>query len=496
MSTPALWTGDGSVGPDERAKIEESVYRLHRAEPRLSALHLLSRGQGVCLVIVLAALVGLAVYDLLLAMQVLIGLATCLYVASLVYRIVLVRRGMHAEHLVRVSDAEARALADRDLPVYTVLIPAYHEPQVIEKIISAVRGLEYPSEKLDVRLLLESDDVETIERARAGAAAGGFTIVLVPEGGPRTKPKACNYGLLDAAGELVTIFDVEDRPEPLQLRRAVVALRRLGPQYACVQAELGFYNWRQNRITRWFEIEYGTLFRIVLPGLVASRSVIPLGGTSNHFRIDELRRAGAWDPHNVTEDADLGVRLARMGYSVGVFNSVTSEEANSDFINWVKQRSRWYKGYLVTWLVHTRQPIRLYREIGMRGVVGLALFVLGTPLTSLLNPLFWALTIAWFAQHPAGISELFPPVVFYPALVCMLLGNAAVMYMNVLSVRVMQRPELLVSALLSPIYWLMMSAAAVKAAYQLVAHSTLWEKTTHGLDSAAEGHEQVSTVSP
>lgn len=481
-----------SARASEDTRLEQSVYRLHRSAPGMSALRLLSLGQIVALVIGVATMVCLALISLLLTLQLLVGAATLIYSASLLYRMVLVHRGMRGDHLVHIDEVEARQLADDDLPVYTVLVPAYQEPQLIEKIITALRRLDYPSDKLDIRLLLESDDVETIARARSSAVDGGFRIVLVPPGGPRTKPKACNYGLLDAVGEYVTIFDVEDRPEPLQLRRAVVALRRLGPGFACVQARLSFYNWRQNLLTRWFEIEYGTWFRMLLPGLVASRSPIPLGGTSNHFRTDVLRAVGAWDPHNVTEDADLGVRLARLGYSVGVLDSTTLEEANSDFVNWAKQRSRWYKGYFVTWLVHTRHPIRLHREIGGRGVLGLHLFILATPLTSLLNPIFWALTVVWFARHPQGVADLFPPIIFYPALVCMLLGNLAVIYMNVLAVRVLQRPELLWAAVSSPVYWLMMGVAAIKAAYQLVVHSTFWEKTTHGLDEQQENQTSAA----
>ena len=174
----------------------------------------------------------------------------------------------------------------------------------------------------------------------------------------------------------------------------------------------------------------------------------------------ELRLA--WDPYNVTEDADLGIRLARLGYSVGVLDSITEEEANSDFVNWVKQRSRWYKGYLQTWLVHMRRPVAVHRELGWRGALGLHLFVLGTPLTTLMNPIFWALAIAWYLQEPNGVALLFPPAVYYLALACFVIGNAAVIYVNVLIARVMNRPGLLGAALLVPVYWVMMSVAAVK----------------------------------
>jgi cellulose synthase/poly-beta-1,6-N-acetylglucosamine synthase-like glycosyltransferase len=363
-----------------------------------------------------------------------------------------------------------------------VLVPAYREPEVIGDVIAAIGALDYPADRLDVRLVLEADDEATIAAARATIAGKPIRIVLVPSAEPRTKPKACNFGLQGAPGEFVTVFDAEDRPEPLQLRRAVVALRRLGDGYACVQARLGYFNSRQNLITRWFSIEYANWFGLLLPGLVSVGAPVPLGGTSNHFHAALLRDLGAWDAFNVTEDADLGIRLARLGYAVGVLDSLTEEEANSDFVNWVKQRSRWYKGYLQTWLVHMRSPGAVHRDLGWRGVLGLHLFVLGTPLMALVNPLFWAMTIVWYAQQPEGIALLFPPSVYYIALFCFLIGNAAVVYMNLVTTRIMGRPGLMAAALAVPLYWVMMSAAAAKAVFQLVCTPFYWEKTSHGLD--------------
>jgi cellulose synthase/poly-beta-1,6-N-acetylglucosamine synthase-like glycosyltransferase len=417
---------------------------------------------------------------------------TFFYGLALTYRLVLVRRGMREEHTVRVSDAEARAIPDEDLPVYTVLVPAYREPEVIGKVISEVRDLEYPADRLDVRLLLEADDVETIAAARMSVGSAPIAIILVPSAEPRTKPKACNFGLQGASGEYVTIFDAEDRPEPLQLRRAVAAMRRLGEDYACIQAKLGYFNSQQNLITRWFAIEYANWFGLLLPGLVSVGAPVPLGGTSNHFRAGLLRDLGAWDAFNVTEDADLGIRLARLGYSVGVLDSVTQEEANSDFVNWVKQRSRWYKGYLQTWLVHIRRPVGVHRELGWRGALGLHLFILGTPLTALVNPIFWALTIMWYVQHPAWVAQLFPSAVYYIALTCFILGNAAVIYMNFLTTRLMNQGGLLRAAATVPLYWCMMSAAAAKAVFQLVCTPFYWEKTSHGLSG---GHVDASVSS-
>jgi cellulose synthase/poly-beta-1,6-N-acetylglucosamine synthase-like glycosyltransferase len=305
----------------------------------------------------------------------------------------------------------------------------------------------------------------------------------VPPGEPRTKPKACNVGLMRSRGELVTIFDAEDRPEPLQLRRAVVAFRRLGPRVACLQARLSYHNAEQNVLTRWFTVEYDTWFRWLLPGLMATGAPIPLGGTSNHIRREALVAVGAWDPWNVTEDADLGLRLARCGYEVAMLGSTTAEEANSDAINWVKQRSRWYKGYLQSFAVHVRHPVALWREVGVRGVVGMVLFVAATPVLAMVNPLFWALTALWILARPAAVAALFPPLVYYPGLAVWMVGGLAAILAGVANARAAGKPHLAGAALVSPLYWVLMSLAAIKAGVQLVTQPSYWEKTTHGLDA-------------
>ncbi len=473
-------------GPPDSAdgdRLNHAVNGLRLAGPDLSAHQVVSRRQRIGLIVsvVLIALALLA--EPAITLRGIVVMITVLYTACLMYRLLLIKRGLGGEDLIQIRDEDARALTDDELPIYTILVPAYREPEVIGRVMAAMAAIEYPADKLDIKLLLEVDDAETIAAAQEALSRFPLSIVLVPEAEPRTKPKACNYGLQLADGEFVTIYDAEDRPDPLQLRKAVVALRRLGPGYACVQARLGYFNGQQNMITKWFSIEYGAWFRLLLPGLVSSKAPIPLGGTSNHFRTDLLKAVGAWDPFNVTEDADLGVRLSRLGYSVAVLDSVTQEEANSDFVNWVKQRSRWYKGYFQTWLVHMREPVVLWRELGWRGSLGFHLFILGTPLTALLNPIFWSLAVVWFVQRPDWLAALFPASIYYLALLCFVIGNAAVIYTNVLTTRVMNRPGLLLAALLVPGYWLMMAAAAAKAGYQLVFTPSYWEKTAHGLSS-------------
>jgi len=413
-----------------------------------------------------------------------VGVCGLVYLAGIIFRLRLLRLSASGLNVISISDDEALAVGDDELPSYTVMVPAFHEPTIVERLIDSIGRFDYPPELLDVKLLLEEDDTDTVEAAFASPGVEAFDIVLVPPAGPRTKPKALNYGLQFAEGELLTIYDAEDRPDPLQLRKAALALRRAGPDTACVQAELGYFNPTQNMITRWFTIEYLMWFGQMLPGLSRIDAPVPLGGTSNHFRREVLREVGGWDPYNVTEDADLGVRLHRLGYRTGILGSVTLEEANSDFINWARQRSRWYKGYLQSWLVHLRRPRELYRELGWRGFLRFNLFVGCTPLIALLNPLFWLLTITWFIGHPIAIRAIFPAGVYYIGLFCWLVGNFLFAYLNVMVVLDAERDDLLWAALLSPMYWVMMSVAAVKAVYQLIFSPSYWEKTHHGLDAA------------
>ncbi len=412
-----------------------------------------------------------------------IAVITLVYSVVVAYRVVLHRRSFDAAALIQVPDALARAMPEGDLPRYTVLVPCYREPEVVVDLVNAMGALEYPTAKLEIMLLLEADDHETInavldieERDRRGVE-----MVMVPPADPRTKPKALNYGIQRASGELVTVYDAEDRPDPLQLRRAAYALAHGSPELACVQAQLCYANAWQNLLTRWFNLEYTAWFSQFLPALSQTGSPVPLGGTSNHFKRAVLAEVGGWDPFNVTEDADLGLRLHRRGYRTGVLNSITWEEANSDFVNWVKQRSRWYKGYLQTWAVHLRHPRTLYRELGARGFIEFNLFVGGTPLLALLNPVFWLIALAWFLLEPPFIEALLPFPLYHISLVCWLGGNFTLTYLNLLIAEEIGEWRSHRAALLTPLYWVMMSMAAYKAAVQFVFQPSKWEKTVHGL---------------
>jgi cellulose synthase/poly-beta-1,6-N-acetylglucosamine synthase-like glycosyltransferase len=470
--------------PTEQDRLWFSVDGLRDSRPELSADRTLSFGQrrGIIAVAAIAIVALLASWHA--TMIAIVASLTVLYLASLLLRLRLYHLALNGKGIIRITDDEARAYPDERLPTYTVLVPAFREPSVCERLVTNLRRLEYPADRLEILLLLEEDDLDTIDAAHdAVGDADDVQIILVPESKPRTKPKALNYGLTISSGSIVTIYDAEDRPDPLQLRKAAMALSAAPPEVACVQAQLAFFNPTQNIITKWFTIEYRMWFGQLLPGLAQLDAPIPLGGTSNHFRREVLVALHAWDPYNVTEDADLGIRMHRSGYRSGVLDSVTLEEANSDFINWVKQRSRWYKGYTQTLLVHLRHPRAVFREIGFSQLLLFILFVGGTPLLSLLNPIFWVLTSLWWLAHPTFMNNLFPTGVYFAGLICWIFGNFVMAYSCLLTVRGPESRKLRLAAVLVPVYWVMMSIAAVKAGLQLFSAPSYWEKTTHGLDS-------------
>ena len=471
---------------EAQLRLNASVSGLAETAPLVSARSLFSRRQWRFFAALAAVLVLLAIVEPIDLVIVCVGTITLVYLAMVTYRFTLFVRSSKTDVVLTITDEEARQYPDELLPDYTILIPAFREPEVISRLIEHIANIEYPESRLDIKVLIEADDHETIDAIGDADPGQHFELVFIPPAEPRTKPKALNYGLSLATGDLLAVYDVEDIPDPLQLRRAAIAMSRLGPDVGCLQSKLSYHNPDQNLITRWFTIEYTMWFTFFLPGLASINAPIPLGGTSNHFRRSVLRLLGGWDPYNVTEDADLGIRMFREGFRVGILDSTTDEEANSDFVNWIKQRSRWYKGYLQTLVVHLREPRVLVREVGWGGFVNFCLFVGGTPTLALLNPVFWLLTATWFASQPHFIEEIFPAPIYYIGLACWAFGNFLLLYLTVISCRLSRRTGLLWAALLVPLYWVMMSIAAVKAVWQLAFSPTHWEKTVHGLSPVSE----------
>ena len=454
---------------------------LNRA-PEESAYRVLSRPQKAFFVLVLAAFVTFLLYDPI-ATVVVFNIGSILFYAGFsAYKFKLIYDALGHDLELPVSPGELAALDERDLPVYTILVPLYREANVAARIVTALERLDYPRSKLDVKLIVEADDDATQAALAAAGLPAHFKVVVVPDSLPKTKPKACNYGLIQAEGRYVVIYDAEDRPEADQLKKAVVAFSKADPRVVCIQCKLNYYNRDQNVLTRWFTSEYSSWFDLFMPGLDAAGSPIPLGGTSNHLVRERLIELGAWDPFNVTEDADLGIRLHKAGYKTAIIDSTTFEEANSELYNWIRQRSRWVKGYIQTWLVHMRHPVRLWRQIGWRSWVSFQFVVAGTFVGFLLNPFYWVLTSLWLATQAGVIRDLFPSFVYYAAAVGLFIGNFVFTYVNVVGTMRRGYHDLVKYALLSPLYWALMSVGAWKGFVQLFYRPFYWEKTIHGLD--------------
>ncbi|MGC3994621.1 MAG: glycosyltransferase [Propionicimonas sp.] len=448
---------------------------------------------------VVLSVVGLLL-DWRLALIVLLTVANVAFTANASFKVIsTVFRPFTSQRSRRIARAERKELTARgldaddlmaraiELPVYTILVPVYQEANVIGKIIENLESLHYPRWKLDVLVLLEENDTETIEAARAANPPPYVRLLIVPDGQPRTKPRACNYGLLFARGEYVVIFDAEDRPDPDQLLNVLSSFRhdaefrsRHAPPLACLQAALNYYNADYNVLTRMFAIEYAHWFDSMLPGMDTTDIPIPLGGTSNHFLLKALVEAGAWDPWNVTEDADLGLRLAASRYRVDVVKSTTWEEATAKIGPWIRQRTRWIKGYIITAAVNLRHPVKWVEHNGWKGLVTMGGLILGTPMAFLFYPLMLGFTLfAWLIGPVFPIA--LPAWLLVFGTINMLGFNALMVIVSGLAAWRRYNWRIAIFAFFVPIYWLLHSWAAWRAAIQVARDPHRWEKTPHGL---------------
>ncbi|HPH96019.1 MAG TPA: glycosyltransferase family 2 protein [Anaerolineaceae bacterium] len=466
-----------------RDYLEKSVSELLVRTPDDSAYRVISRGQQIFFIGFLIFSAIWIIINYTSYFLVVNTLAMVFYMVYSGFKLFLIYKALDEDLEVPVSQEDIENLDDRDLPVFSILVPVYKEAEILADLLEALKRLDYPTTKLDILILMEEDDQATVKAFYDWNPPSHFRGLVVPTAQPKTKPKACNYGLIHARGEYVVIFDAEDLPDPNQLKKVVVGFSKLPPEYACIQSKLNYYNRDQNLLTRWFTIEYSMWFDLFLPGLNSSKSPIPLGGTSNHFKRSALLEIGAWDPYNVTEDADLGIRLYKRGYKTAIVDSTTYEEANSKLGNWIRQRSRWIKGYIQTWLVHMRHPIRLWKEIGWKAFWGYQFVVGGNFISALLNPIYWVFTTVWFIFQWQFIQQIFPSAVFYFGALCLFFGNFAFTYINVAGAMRRNYYGMVKYALLSPFYWALASLAAWKGFLQLFRNPHYWEKTIHGLSS-------------
>ena len=463
-----------------------AVFDLAEQDPEMSARRVMMPLQAIICYILLTGLLGGIAYAPIATLVAFNIFLSIFYLGNFLFRGLLVAAGGgYATEWNYEIEIAARALREEDLPVFTVLVPMFREGKVLPRLAQSLRALDYPLGKLDIKIVLEAEDTETIEAARKLGLEGVFEVIRVPPSQPQTKPKACNFALGFARGDYVVVYDAEDQPEPDQLRKVVATFQRSPPEVACLQCRLNYYNADENWLSRMFTLDYSLWFDLVLPGLERFNIPIPLGGTSNHFKIEVLRELHGWDPFNVTEDADLGIRLSEKGYRVGIVDSTTFEEASCHAGNWLRQRSRWLKGYMQTLLVHTRRPLRLVRKIGILGFLGFLFFVGGTVISGLFNPLFWAFYIVWMALFSATYDSFYPQFLLFIDLCNLLIGNGVFIFLTMIAPLRRGWLNLIPFSLTVSAYWILISIAAYRGLWQLSRNPFFWEKTQHGVSKHA-----------
>jgi cellulose synthase/poly-beta-1,6-N-acetylglucosamine synthase-like glycosyltransferase len=395
------------------------------------------------------------------------------------FRAWLIKQGLSLDTR-NTKELDNNKLLDNDaLPRYTILLPLYRESKVLSDLIMAIELQDYPKDKLQVLLLLEADDQQTINALRRIKLPAYFQPVIGADSQPKTKPKACNQGLKFASGDIICVFDADDKPAPEQLRKVATYFTQLPENNVCIQCCLNFFNAKENWLTRMFEIEYRLLFDYLLPAASQHKWPLPLGGSSNHFKADFLHKF-KWDSYNVTEDAEIGMRLAAFGFHATTVSSDTAEEAPFTLTAWLKQRSRWIKGYFITALIYSRHYFALRRVLSPKSgfffsymmILG-PLFMLCTPMALAVSVLFWiganplnSTTHAWFFSLSllSFISFYFS---FCLSAHAVIKRSAALQYSS--------------DAFLFPCYFLLHSAAAIIALYKIIKLPYYWEKTEHGL---------------
>jgi glycosyltransferase involved in cell wall biosynthesis len=420
---------------------------------------------GACAVLFLTVKSHLAIAGL-------IALAVCVVAVNLLFKAVLTGAA-----LMRRSPSITSSAGPGVLPRVSILVPLLQEAEIAGTLLNNLQRLRYPRALLEVILIVEADDDVTRTALSQFTLPQSFRVIDVPAGTVRTKPRALNYTLPFCRGEVIGIYDAEDKPEPRQLLKVAHAFETAGPEVACLQGRLDFFNTRTNLLTRCFTAEYAGWFGLQLQGLARLGWPVPLGGTTLFLRRDVLERVGGWDAHNVTEDADLGLRLHRAGYRTQVIDTVTDEEATSGLWPWVRQRSRWTKGYMMTYAVHMRQPLALWRDLGGSGFLAVQCLFLGSVLGALTMPFLFLMIGGMIGLPVPGMT----PEALRTAGTAMLWLEGVNLLVWTAGIRARKHRGLLWVLPLLHVYFLLSSIAALKAMAELVTRPFFWDKTSHGI---------------
>lgn len=451
-----------------------AVNGLSQRHPEMSARIVANAWQGIVVGVLVSVLPVGIVLAPMLVLTLMHAFATLFFFACVVLRF------LAAVAVGPAKRKRAPALPAGNVPTYSVLIALYKEANIVPDLLTALDRIVWPRERLEIKLVCEADDHETLAAIHARPLPPHIEVVEVPDVGPRTKPKALSYALPMTSGELVVLYDAEDWPDPMQLAEAWAKFQACGPEVAVLQAPLEISNAPESKVARMFAFEYRALFHGLLPFLARHRFLLPLGGTSNHFRREALEAVGGWDPFNVTEDADLGLRLARFGYRSDVLTLPTYEKAPRTVRVWVPQRTRWFKGWAQSWLVHMRRPMRLARDLGFRSFLLAQVLFAGMLASALLHPVLLATFLVVVVRLQLGMTTERP----FPALMAVDVLNVTFGYLAFLllgwrALSTEQKLGFWKVVLLTPVYWVMMSWAGWRAIWQLWRQPFKWEKTPH-----------------
>lgn len=454
--------------------LEDAQHGLFLHHTELSARIVANAWQGACVATILVVLpicLAVAAVETIFALHV---VATVAFGACVALRML----ALTAAQPLKLRPPPP--VDPADLPVYSVMVALYRESEVIPQLLVALGRLQWPRSKLEIKLVCEADDHETLGALREHRLRPCVEVIEVPSSAPRTKPKALAYALPLCGGEFVTLFDAEDRPHPMQLIEAWQRFNAEDEGLACLQAPLVITNASASPLSRMFAFEYAGLFRGMLPWLAGIGALLPLGGTSNHFRRSALIEVGGWDAHNVTEDADLGLRFKRFGYRVGVITHPTYEDGPEELSTWLPQRVRWFKGWAQTWLVHTRSPRALWRDLGPLSFLLMQVLYLGMLVSALVHPVF-LFTILYVIVKLAWVGSLqsLEIVLVTIGFVNILAGYAAFVAIGMATLSLKEKVGLVTIALQTPFHWIRLSLAAWLALWEIYRRPHHWNKTQH-----------------
>ena len=451
---------------DKKEQLHKAIYGLEETLPEYSVrLWLNAKNRVYFLLIPLLFMIALIMAPQQVFLS-LFFLLNCLYFITQIFKLLLLIIGAFA------SKAEENLAIPLRLPIYTILLPIYHEDKILENLIKAIEAIDYPSNLMDVKLLIEHDDDKALYALKKIKLPDFFEVIQVPVAYPRTKPKACNYGLQFAKGKYITVYDAEDRPDPQQLKQIVAKCTISSPEVVCIQARLNYYNRQENYLTKLFALEYSLLFDYMLVGLKKLAMPIPLGGTSNHFIREKLVELGGWDAFNVTEDADLGIRLHHRGYRTDLIASTTFEESPINLQAWLMQRARWIKGHVLTSLLHLKQS----HKLKLKEILGISFCLYLPNMIYLLLPIY--LVVSCFVIE-IGKADLFWQL-------NLLLGIILPIAQSIFVILAKKWHNMKSSIILVILYYWLLPVAGIRACWQIFVSPFRWDKTEHGVSNFKE----------